>query len=281
LVKLIVKLTVLAVLILGSAACAKSDNNGISSSGDIIVNGLGATGSVQGGLKRFYTLKNIISGQNYTIRTEIPLLSDETTPDGTLTVDIYTSESAFKNGEPAELAVPALSDHKNIYESNFTAASSGDYVIVLSGASLTTVDNQFFYELRLMSAAAAVLRSFATPTVPASKTLTISSGYLHIYSGGAITPSGTYSIRLASTITSTIGHPQMFVYADDTLTINKLLYSSISTSEGFNISSFSGGAPVTLLQETDLISSVTFSGTGPFIVLKGISTGAYTLTVEP
>ena len=68
---------------------------------DIIVNGPGVDGSVQEIRKVMYTLKDIHDKQNYTLRTEIGLLPGGQAPDGTLTVNIYSSGAAYTNNPAA------------------------------------------------------------------------------------------------------------------------------------------------------------------------------------
>ncbi len=297
--KFIAKFTLLTLLALGFAACGKS-NPGLSL-GALGVNGPGIDGSVPTGTKRVYTLLNINAGQNYTLRTEIATLGTDTTPDGTLTVSIYESEAAFKSDPTTSVTTLAPLDPQTnfpyVYEANFQAPSSGNYVAVISGTSLTNSTTQFFYDLRLMSADPAavpsVLTSFATTSVPASQTVAINPGYIQVYNGNTITSSGTYSINLKTTVTATVAYPQLFVYKDSTLKTESLLYSSVTNSINFIVTDFNfTTSPTSTPRPTDpnnnLASGVTITGvpftsgttTGnPFIVVKGTSAVTYTLTV--
>jgi hypothetical protein len=284
--KLIVRLTVLITLSLFFAACGSSNNSGAL--GAITVNGPGLDGSVPAGTSRLFTLQSIVKDQTYTLRTEIPLmlLPDGTQAvDGTLTVFVYSSEDAFKNNLPAlPVSVVPSTRFPSVYEGNFTAATSGDYVAAVSGTSLTIKDTQFFYNLRIMSADPASLTSFVTPTILASNS-TAYPGVLAIYNGGNVTSSGTYSIRLTSSSTSTIGYPQLFVYSNNTLKTDSLLYSSVSNSMNFNITSFLTPTDqgVTTLSPADVISGVTLtSGSdGPYIMVKGVASMPFSLSIEP
>ncbi len=293
--KSIVKLTLLALLVLSIAACGKKSTS--LSLGAISANGPGIDGSVPAGTKRVYTLLNISAGQNYTLRTEIATLgTDTTTPGGTLTVEIFESEDAFKNNQsPENISVAPLTNYPYIYEAYFNAHTSGNYVAVISGTSFTNSITQFFYDLRLMSAdpeaVPPVLTSFATLTVPASQTVAINPGYIQVYNGGQISSSATYSINLKTTVTATAAYPQLLVYKDSTLKIDSLLYSSVTDSMNFIITDFTSSPPSTrpLDLNNTLASGVTITGvpftsgtlTGsPFIVVKGTSAVTYTLTVE-
>lgn len=301
------KLALLTVFLLWLAACARSNTGGIESSGDLLVNGPGTDSGIHAGIKRFYTLKNINQGQHYTLHAEIGLLPDETTPDGTLSVVVYSSESAFKNNEqhpePNITVAPLPEPNQNVYEAYFAADSpSGDYVVVIDGSSSTDPNVQFFYNLRIMSADPPALTKFITPTVPAvdSQQLTpLNPGYLNIYDGGKITSSGTYTIGLVSNATATSGYPQLFVYKDNTLGVDSLLYSCVTDSMNFIFADFTtsptntrlldpmlnniiSGVIITGVTFTSELSSSTTSTTGPFIMLKGvISAVTYTLTVGP
>jgi hypothetical protein len=299
--KLILKPSLVAVLILVALfSCAKkhTGGGGLRSLGDLTVNGPQFDGSVHAGTKVLYTLKEINANQNYTLRTEIGLRSDgsSTSPDGTLTVKIYTSADAFRNN-PDDIvasANPAI-NNPNIYEVNFTALpnSSVEYVVVISGDPGSVPGIQFFYNLRLMSADR--LKTFASsvispgsPAYDAQLTTPLSPGFLNIYNGGTIDPSDIYSITLTSNATTTIANPQIFVYLDSRLTTNSLLASSISTTTDFVVTRFSDGVPDNAHAEhrnDNVITGVTFTSgaEGPFIVLKGsvISAVTYTLSVGP
>lgn len=268
----------------------------LRSSGEITVNGPQFDGSVHEGTKVLYTLKGIHEKQNYTLRTEIALKSDgsSTSSDGTLIVNIYSSADAFRNGQSPLKSADALpTPNSNIYEVNFDAESSDDYVVVISPGKPGSVPGiQFFYNLRLMSADPTanppVLSSFTTVTIPASAEQLVNPlnpGYLNIYSGGSVTSEGTFTVSLVSNATTTVANPQMFVYLDSTLTISTLMLSSIPTSADFVVTRFNGGVPDSANAEhkdADVISSVTFTNGGPFIVLKGVvSAVTYTLSIGP
>lgn len=299
------KQTLVAVLLLTALfACTKNQTGGseLRSSNDIIVNGTGFDGSVHAGTKVLYTLKDIHENQNYTLRAEIGLTSEDGLtfrPDGTLTANIYVSADAFRNDStaPFRSAVPAIIG-SNIYEVNFSAESTGDYVVVLSGDSSSVPGIQFFSNLRLMSADPTanppVLSSFTTATIPASAEQLVNPlnpGYLNIYNGGAVSSSGTFTISLISNATATIANPQIFVYLDSTLTVSSLMLSSIptttQTTTQFVITRFSAGVPDDEHAEhrdDNVITDVTFTSgaEGPFIVLKGfISAVTYTLSIGP
>ncbi len=272
--------------------------------GTLEVNGPGITGSVPVGTTRLYTLANIEVGRNYTVRTEIATRGDGTTPDGTLNVSIYKSEDAFKSDPTNSVAILAPNaNFPYVYEVNFTAQSSGNYVAAISGASQTIIDTQFFYDLRVMSADPDYRISFppnssVTTTLQASSpTVATNLDYMHVYSGGTITSSGglyPVNLRVVSAITVTSAYPQLFVYGDPSLSIGSLLYSSVTDSMNFNITTFNPGtAPTTTFYPTNTlasgvtISSVPFtsptpsSSGSPFIVVRGTSAVSYVLTVGP
>ncbi|MGE5173348.1 MAG: hypothetical protein ACM3MD_05915 [Betaproteobacteria bacterium] len=296
--KLFITLILLAVLALGVAACGKNSTS--LSLGAIDVNGPGIDGSIPAGTKRVYTLRSLNADQWYTVRTEIATdPTDTSKAGGTLTVDIYASEDAFKNNEAPLISSTPVPTYPYVYEAYFQANPGGDYVAVISGTSFTNSATQFFYGLRLMSADPAavppVLTSFQTPTV--SQTVAINPGYIHVYNGGQISSSGTYTINLSSTVTSTIAFPQLFVYrnsgfpGNSALKIEDLLYSSVTDSTNFNVTIFSAGTPSALPLDPNnninigvTIAGVPFtSGTttgSPFIVVKGTSAVTYTLKVE-
>jgi hypothetical protein len=295
--KLAMQLT-LVVLFLALAACSKSHQEEvIRPSGEIVANGPGADGSVHENTKIFFVLKNINKDQTYTLRASIgqTVLSNGTsTADGTLSIDIYESLNAYLSSATTVTSAVTITlpyqNIQNIYEKTFTAGpSSGDYVAVIRGASLSTPGIQFFYDLRLMSAA--VLTSFETSTLPILASagtitpLTIDPGYLNIFSGNSIPSSGAYSINLTSNSTTTQGYPQLFVFADATLSLGNILYSSYTTSTDFNVTNFVTSPTPTIVSSNTLASGVTitgvnFSASGPYIVVKGIiSASTYSLTI--
>ncbi|HEX9135558.1 MAG TPA: hypothetical protein VF905_01270 [Nitrospirota bacterium] len=309
--KSVLKQTLVGALLFAALfACAKkhTDGGGLRSLGDLNVNGPQIDGSVHASTKVLYTLKEINENQNYTLRTEIGLRSDgsSTSPDGTLTVKIYTSADAFRNNPDDIVASPAAPaiNNPNIYEINFKALpnSSGDYVVVLTGNSESVPGIQFFYNLRLMSADPTALAGVLT-AVTSNETGTtyeiqhanpLNPGFLNIYNGVASLGTSTIAIdlvsgtiNLVSNATTTIANPQIFMYLDSTLTVSSLMLSSIPTTTELVITSFNAGIPVTTTKtsinvNTNVISNVTFTGGGPFIVLKGVASAVtYTLTIGP
>jgi hypothetical protein len=145
-----------------------------------------------------------------------------------------------------------------------------------------------------MTSAGDYLKTFTTPTSFTSGTVLIGPGSLHVYSGPSITPPGTYSISLFSmfttSLTTTLSYPQMFVYSDKSLTIRSLLYSVTSTTTEFisaAFSTFPSGTNVysttstTAPSASAVISNVTFTSNGPYILLRGAAQVNYTLTVGP
>ncbi len=295
--KSIIYLTALAVIVLCFTSCGKSKNTSTSLA-TLHVNEPGIDGSVPKNTTRLYTLQGITAGLNYTVRTSIATLGpDTTTPDGTLTVNIYESEDAYKSnpGAPFAALTPDASN-PYIYELYFNAPSSGDYVAAISGISQTISDTQFFYDLRVMSASPPLyLSQFTTamtPTSPATSDhgIPINAGYLQIFSGGSLTLSGPFPIKLISSATTTITYPQMFVYSDASLKTASLLYSSVTDSMNFNINVFSGGTPSALPTDPGnnigtgvgvTIPGVSFSSTSPFIVIKGTSNTTFEVDVGP
>jgi hypothetical protein len=301
--KLVIQLT-LAVLFLALAACSKSDRGDvIRSSGDLVTNGPSADGTVHANAKIFFVLKNINKDQTYTLRAAVgqTLLSDGTpTVDGTLSVNIYKSQDDYISSQATfTFAVSAPTPNENIYEAKFTAPSSGDYVAVISGRSLSTPGIQFFYDLRLMSADNTVLTPFETTTISEASSatsgtitpLTINPGYLNVFSGNTITPPGAYPINLTSNSTTTQGYPQLFVYRDASLALGSLLYSSYTTSTDFIVTKFDMTTGISNTLPADAknslaggvtIPGVDFLNSAPFIVVKGIfSALTYSLTVGP
>jgi hypothetical protein len=300
------RLTLTIVLFVAALlGCPKSHTGGgVRSLGNLIVNGTGFDGSVHVSTNVMYTLKNIHEGKRYTVRTEIGVLPVSELPDGTLTMDIYSSVEAFTSNPtvPVASASPEHAPNANIYEVYFLAPSSGDYVVVINGTSSTVITNQPFYNLRLMSAdpdptaVPPVLTLFTNPTTTpfqAVQTTPLSPGTLNVYNGGDVASSGTYTISLVSSATTTLSNPQIFVYLDSSLTISSLMVSSIPTSTNFVVTRFSSGVPDTngaLQLDSNIISDITFTSRtdssdpvgGPFIVLKGfVGLVTYTLTVGP
>jgi hypothetical protein len=306
LLKLIIKTATLAVLVLCLASCGK--NSGTTTTlGIITVNGPGLNGSVPTGTTRLYTLANIVSGQSYsyTVRTEIATLgTDTTTPDGTLTVRIYESVDKYRSDPTKPITVLTQdTNYPFVYEANFSPTSSGNYVAAISGVSQTVSDTQFFYDLRLMSSSQPYLTSFstsATSTVPVqTPAIATNVGSLQVYSGGTLTPSGSYQVKLFASVTSatttTPAYPQIFVYDDASLKIDRLLYSAVTDSMNFIVTVFNAGTPSTLPSDpnNNLTNGVTIPGVpftsasgttvpgSPFIVVKGTSASQYNLFVFP
>ena len=286
LIKFIVRITVLTALFLCFAACGRSTNS--AALGTLTVNLPGLDGTLPAGSTRIYTLQGIVQNQRYTVQTQIPVVlqpDGSETPDGTLSVVLYESEDAYKNNLPPEpISVVPSTRFPYVYEGSFIANSSGEYVAALSGTSSTNPNTQFFYDLRLMSADPAYLTTFVTPTVPAYNA-PINTDILAIYNGGNVTTSGNFSLRLSSSSTTTLGYPQLFVYADNTLTLDTLLFSSVSDTMNFDITSFltPTGTGVTTLLPVDVISGVTLTsmGNGPYIVVRGVNSVTFTLDIGP
>jgi len=266
--------------------------------GTLTVNGPGINGSIPVGTKRIYTLKGIETGNHYTVSSWIRSFTTPTAPDGSLRIDIYTSEDAFKNN-PAVFAATSVSSSQDptFSEATFTAVSSGDYVAAMSGTPPHDVpDEQFFYKLRVTSAE---IKTAFTPTITtntASNTATISSGYRHVYHGGDVLTTGTYTINLRSNVTTTAVFPVLYVYSNLNLKRDDLLYSCNSDTLGqylYVIKLPSLTATPDPLQN-NIVSGVTIpnvpftsstdtSGTpGPYIVVNGIaSSTTYSLSISP
>jgi len=301
LLKLIIKTAALAVLVLCLASCAKNSGS-TAPLGALFVDGPGLTGSVPVGTTRLYTLLGIGSGLNYTVRTEIATKGTGTTaPDGTLTVSIYRSQTDYISDPTTSIAVLVPdTNYPFVYEANFDAPSSGDYIAAISGAADTISDVQFFYDLRLMSADArgnylVNFVSSVTSTMAASSPIisTLNVGYLNVYSGGSLTLSGSYPIKInpvpTSAATSTIAYPQLFVYGNSSLKIDSLLYSCVTDSMNFIVTDFTSNPTGSVLMPDPnnnitngvTITGVPFTSASPFIVVKGTSTMQYFLTVGP
>lgn len=291
------QLAFIAVLAAALASCKGNDGGGSLSRGDLYPNGTETFGSVVEGGQCFYVLRNIKAGGSYTLRTQIA-------PGSTVRMDVYTSETAFKNGAapilPDETPGYDLPPNDTIHELVFSPVASGDYVVVLSGTAASDgFGTLYFYDLRLMTSANDYLKTLATSTLDplsfTSGTVLIGPGSLHVYSGPSVTPPGTYAISLFSmfttSLTTTLSYPQMFVYSDNSLTIRSLLYSVTSTSTEFIFSTFStipSGTNVystttstTVPVTNSVISNVNFTSNGPFILLRGAAQVNYTLTVGP
>ncbi len=279
LIHIIEALAVLVAVAFLVSSCRGSQKPGPQPFGVLIVNGPAANGGVELGGVRIYTLAGIIAGDRYLVRTSVA-------PGGILQASVYTSLSAYKTGVPPLATATAVAQDN--YEIPFTATETGDYVVVLSGIPSSTAFNTLsFFNLRVMSAS--VLSTFETPTVtasPATATGTVFPDSFVVYSGATITPPGTYSILLTSS-TLTISYPQMFIYADDSLSLGSLLYSVIASSTSFTVySGFqSGGTPTTIPlfstpSSSSTVTSVTFTGGGPFILLRGVSQATFTLEVS-
>jgi hypothetical protein len=301
--KLIVQLALAVLLLIAMAACSKSHKGEvIRSSGDIVTNGPGMDGSVHENKKIFFVLKNINNNQQYILRTAIgeTVLSDATTTvvDGTLSIAVYNSLDSYIDSAETIASAATVTSYPNIYEARFIAHSTGDYIVSISGISLSTPGVQFFYDLRLISTDSAVLTAFETSettTILATSgtitPLTINPGYLNIFSGSSstITPPGTYPVNLTSSSTTTQGYPQLFIYDDKSLALDKLLYSSYTTSMDFIVTKFDIATrtsstlpidPANTLASGMTITGIVFSESGPYIVVKGIiSALSYSLNV--
>lgn len=273
----IMSLRILSPLILLAAVlfgCADHTNDGIHATGSLIVNGLGWNGNVQVGSERIFTLKNIIEGNNYTVRTRIATA-------GTLTGTIYATEQDALDGGPVFASLVSHPTYSYLYEVNFTAPSSGDYYIALSGVPNTPIEFQYFYDLRLLSSSATT--SFATApttTTIGGNTATLTAGYAHVYSGATLTSAGTYTVSVSSNATTTFENPQLYVYADSSLTTDSLLYSSYATTVDYQITKFALNTYTTVSSPVNEMPEIAFSATGPYILIKANSTTEYTLTVH-
>ena len=262
-------------LLLGAVlfGCGDHSTNGLKVTGDLLVNGPGVNGNVQANGRRVYAFRNVVAGNHYTVRTQIA-------PGGTLTGDIYENDQDCLNSGPTVTSLVSHGTYTNIHEASFTALSSGDYFIALSGIPKPEVDSLYFYDLRLLSSSATT--SFATAptgTIIAANTTTITAGYVHLYSGSTVTPPGTYTVNLTSASTTTMGNPQMFIYGDPSLSTESLLSSSYSASSQYMITTYATNTFSTVESPVNEISGLPFSAGGPFILIKGYTTIEYTLTV--
>jgi hypothetical protein len=277
-------------------SCKGHESNGPQPYGILYVNGIAVNGGVETGNVRIYYLAGIHANNQYLVRTVIA-------PGGDLSAGIYTSLPSYKLGEAAltsaKRVIPPQSYDQLYYEASFIAPQDGDYVVVLQGTPASTaapdVNTLYFYDLRLMSATGSALSSFGSGTVDlssyATATGTIEPATLIVYGDRTIVTTGTYSIILTSS-TLTISYPQVFVYEDNSLSVNKLLYSAISAtnitvtpatreflisvlSTSPTSSSFSPDCKITDVPLTAGTSSA------PFIMLKGVSKATYTLQVGP
>lgn len=258
----------------GVAGCGDHTGSGSRVSGDVIVNGPGWNGNVQAdGSRRVFALRNVIAGYNYTVRTQIA-------PGGTLAGDIYQNQQDYLNSGPTFTSLVSHPTYTHIYEKNFTAPSSGDYYIALSGNN--PIGFLYFYDLRLLSSS--VTTSFATITTEptatfiAENTALITPGYVHVYSGASLSSAGTYTVTVTSNSTTTLGNPQMFVYADSSLTAGSLLYSSYTTSTKYVI--YTAASDTTRESDFHDIPGIAFSAAGPYIMIKGYSSIQYTVTIH-
>lgn len=274
----VVRLLFLAVILsVVAAACGNHANDGLRLTGSLIVNGPGMNGNIQANTKRVYALTGIVQGNNYTVRTVIA-------PGGTLTGDIYQTREDYLSSSPTLSTYPLVSNSTAtcIHEVYFTAQSSGDHYLALGGVPGPDVNSLYVYDLRLLSSSVTTtLATAPTSTVYAGNTASIVAEYLHIYSGATVSPPGTYTVSLTSKSTSTLGNPQMFIYAGPSLTADSLLYSSISTSMDYTIHTIVSGGTTSVSSPVNAIPNVSFSASGPFILLKGNASVDYTLTIGP
>jgi hypothetical protein len=277
----------LALLVMAASGCKHDASS--KSLAILVANGGGIDGSVPAGDHRIYTLRGVQANNEYTIRV--------TTTDEHLIFNIYTSEAVFENGGAAIVPDHGAYTHisfnpvssyptSTFYEAHFTAApgTSGDYVVVLSSDTPNKNIDYFFYDLRLMSST--VVQPVSLPTT----TATITSGALHIYSGGSVT-SGSYTISFRSDTTTTTDCPQVFIYQDSKLLLNDLLYSLVLDSTGgFAIFSFSSGTGTQGVYAYPLSSSgatittlpfVSGLNSSPYIMIKGTTSANYFLTIQP
>lgn len=283
----------------GFMACTTKHEAGPVSLAYLNVNGPGIDGVVSAKTSQFYTLYGITEGQQYTLRTMISTTTLDGgatyVPDGTLTITVYRSESAYKNNEAYEFIIDTgfmTSSASAVYEYSFPAYSSGDYVAVITGASLSVPDIQLFYDFRLMSGEDSYLSSFSTTTLPVYTTGSIDSGYLQIFNANTLELPASYSINITSDQSSTSENPQVFLYADKTLTLDKLLVSSIPTTTYYLIYQFRNGvqvssSPSVSADSNTILSSLLTDPSStapvpiPYIVIKGVASSAsYTLTVS-
>jgi hypothetical protein len=289
--KLILKQSFILLVLLWLTACS-SGNTSISLA-TIGANGPGVSGTVPAGATFVLTMAGIYQGDSYTIQTTIPVMTLSTgsvVSDGTLTVNIYSSESAYTSNLPPEpITVAPSINNPGVYEAFFVAASSGNYVAVVEGDSSSFPGQQFFYDFRIMSASPGYLATFATPTILASN-YGAYLDYLQVYNGGNVSPSGTYSLNLVSAGTTTGYYPQLFLYNDATLLTSSLLYSAVTTSYNFVITDFTTNPPTVLPTDPNnniytgvTITGIPFTNSGPYIVVRGIYTSFvyYNMTVGP
>lgn len=255
------------------AGCGSGNpSNSVRISGVLFTNEPGLDGNVQTGSKRLYGLSSIVAGNNYTVRTSIA-------PGGTLSGEIYQDVDGYlKSALTASLV--SVPTHSYIYEVHFIAPASGNYVIALGGVPAANIGSQFFYGLRLLSSSATTSFTPAlSPAVAAESTEYIQSQVCKVYSGATVSPPGPYTVTLTSKYTITSGVPHMFIYADRSLTVPSMLYSSLATSTDYLITTVSSGVTTTRLSQASSIPNVTFSATGPYILLQGNTATQYTLTV--
>lgn len=298
-------------------ACGKSKGETVSF-GTLGINGPGvAIGNVPLNGSRLYTLGGIVSSTtgtiSYTVRAEFF--------SGDLQLAVYTSQAAFENHEaPVTLTQPqnAVASYPtstgNFYcEADFDvgpADPSGNYVVVLTTTNpgINKIDNQQFYDLRLMSSNApnalgtSILPIASSPTTTTftSPTGTGVSGSistvdaLTVYTTEAIS-SGTYMVSLISSVstTPTSGYPDLFIY-DNSLRLTSLVYSSITPTAlgtSFSVYKMISFPAATLVSDvtptliststpTDLITGVTITPGQTLIVLKGNAVSNYTFTIS-
>ena len=281
--KAIQQLAVLMVFVLSLVSCKGTEAQGPQPYGTLTVNGAPVNGTVEIGNVRIYTLSGIVSTNRYLVRTTIA-------PGGSLSGSIYASFFDYKIGAGAVGQLTGKVDN-TLYETFFDAASSGDYVVVLSGVpaldslSQTSVN---FYDLRLMSATGPALSTFQTPTVTATSAVatgSTSSHRINTYDGFKITPGGIYDVVLTSS-TVTLSYPQMFIYGDNKLTVESLICSVTSATipDMFKISDFRTGPTFSYFSTTATVSAVDFTkgiAGEPSILLKGVSNATYTIEVGP
>ncbi len=254
-------------------ACGSNQAKGFRVTGTLTVNGPGVNYGVLPGGTRVFALPGIVAGNHYRLRTQIA-------PGGTLAGIVYETQQAYLDSAPTITALASHPTYTYLYEADFTAPSTGSYLIALSGTPVSNVESLFFYDLRLLSSSETTTFA-AAPTAPAvaANTASIAAGYVHIYSGSTISSAGSYTVSLTTAATTSISNPQLFVYADASLATDSLLYSSYATTEAYKI--YSAASDTTYDSQTNEIPDIAFSATGPFILIKGNASVEYTLTVSP
>lgn len=294
-ISLLMRIVFLALMLLGAAACGTNDDS--KSLGTLDANGGGIDGSVPAGTQRVYTLRGLVAGYDYTVRTTVTQTN--------LALSIYRSEDEYKNGGSALASgAPVFIDVVDVdtegypttsyYEVHFQPDTAGNYVVVLSASQDAEKRDIFFYDLRLLSSD--VVQTLSSPETTSS----ITAGALHIYNG-ALLPSlisgQSYSISLRSDTTTTVYCPQVFIFNNSDLLLRSLQHSLITDATGtFVIYDFTYNSGISTGSGTQRPGSVnplsssgatittmpisSGSSTGPFIMIKGRASANYTLTIQ-